>query len=478
MFPVTLYTFSKEINSTRRPSGQGATYNCQSNADFDIINPRIPLAMAAGSAANPTVYNYMYVAAWGRYYWINRWAWENGLWTAYGSVDALASWKTEIGATSAYILRAASEKDGSIVDTMYPSKANPVILQRSATNPWTTTFANGCIVCGVIGSGATQYYYFAPINFSGFVHYLLSDAFAEDTLNEFALGQSETLLDGYPELKALCDPLQYIASIIWLPFQPSGVDLNNTTTIRVGYASVSATAVGIGYGIEDAGVSWASIPNHPDAAARGSYCNTSLASYEVTIPPFGTISLDPGIMGQSTTLSASITIDVRTGAATMYLSTDVGQLARVEGNLGVQYQVGQVINQGYGLATAINTGLSLGASIASGAAAGGIVGGVVAGIGGGLGAIGDAARSAIPHASSTGSVGSVAQMYGTCTLQAMFYRPVSADNTHRGSPLCAVRTISALSGYILCSDVELTIPCTAEESNQIKDYMERGFFYA
>lgn len=478
MFAVTLYQISKEVNSTRQPSGAGATYSCQSNADFDIINPRIPLAMAAGAASNPTGYNYMYVPAWSRYYWIERWAFEGGLWTAYGAVDVLASWRQQIGATSAYILRAASAKNGAVVDTLYPSKANPTITTSTATNPWAVTMANGCIVCGIIGSGATQYYYFAPVNFTAFVNYLLSDAYTEDVLSSFAYGASQTLLDGYPELKVLVEPLQYIASIIWLPFEPSGVDLSATTSIKVGYVGVTATAAAIGYGRSDIAISWDSIPKHPDAATRGGYCNTSLASYEVTIPPFGTIQLDPGIVGQSSTMSASIIVDARTGAATMTLRTDAGQLARLDGNLGIQYQVGQVINQGYGLATGIQAGVSLGSSIAAGAAAGGIVGGAINAITGGLGMIGDAAKSAIPHASSTGSVGSISQLVGQCMMQAVFYRPVDADNSHRGSPLCEVRQINTLSGYVLCCDVELTIPCTSEESDRIKAYMEGGFFYA
>lgn len=482
MFPVTLYTFSKEVNSTRRPTGQGSTYSCQSNADFDIINPRIPLAMAAGSAANPTAYNYMYVAAWGRYYWINRWAWEGGLWTAYGSVDALASWKTEIGATSAYILRAASEKDPLVIDTLYPTKANPTIEMSSVNNPWAQFMPGGCIVCGIIGSGATQYYYFTPINFTAFINYLLSDQYTEDVLSSFAYGQSQTLLDGYPELKMLVEPLQYIASIIWLPFRPDPEEYNleSTITIKVGFVSVTAASASIGYGLSNKTLIWTDIPKHPDAASRGAYCNTSLSGYEITIPPFGTIQLDPGIVGQSTSLAALITIDARTGAATMELRSNGGGalLARLDGNLGVQYQVGQVVNQGYGLATGIQTGIQVGGSVISGASSGGIVGGLVNAISGGLGMVGDAAKCAIPHASSTGSVGSISQFHGDCNLQATFYRPVAADNTHRGSPLCAVRTISNLSGYILCCDVELSIPCTAEETTQIKAYMEGGFFYA
>ena len=134
MFPVQLYAFSKEVNSTKQPSGSGTVYQCQSNASFDIIAPRLPLNI--GAAANPTGYNYCKVPAWNRYYWINRWAFEGGLWVAYCSVDPLASWKTQIGQTSAYVLRSAYASDGRIPDHMYPTKSAPTITDVTISKDW------------------------------------------------------------------------------------------------------------------------------------------------------------------------------------------------------------------------------------------------------------------------------------------------------------------------------------------------------
>ena len=92
--------------------------------------------------------------------------------------------------------------------------------------------------------------------------------------------------------------------------------------------------------------------------------------------------------------------------------------------------------------------------------------------------IGDAARAKVPSTNTVGGTGGVAGLVGNVVLAYDHHSITGTDNSHRGSPLCEVRQINTLSGYILCCDVELTIPCTAEESDRIKSYMEGGFFYA
>lgn len=460
MFAVTLYTFSKEVNSTRRPSGQGATYNCQSNADFDIINPRIPLAMAAGSAANPSAYNYMYVPAWNRYYWINRWAWEGGLWTAYGSVDALASWKTEIGATSAYILRAAAEKDGSVIDNLYPQTANVTSVLQTVDSPWDLNPENGSFIVGIVGSGATQYLRFGYNALNLFLQYILSDAYAIDAIGALSLSTN-------PELKAVLDPLQYISTIVWLPF--GAVNGSPVTTVRVGYVDVSVAAYTLGNGYESGHASF-TVRRHPKAGTLGSWTNAALTDYRLYFPPFGTINIDPLLAAKATTIHCDFRVDCRTGRATLGLTTDSAFLCQVSGQVGIPWQIGQTVAAGYGASQLLTGALSTGLSIVAGNVPGAITGG--------LGMIGDAARAKVPSTNTVGGTGGVDGLVGNLSLVYDYHDIVDVDNTHRGSPLCAVRTISALSGYILCSDVELTIPCTAEESAQIKDYMERGFFYA
>ena len=54
---------------------------------------------------------------------------------------------------------------------------------------------------------------------------------------------------------------------------------------------------------------------------------------------------------------------------------------------------------------------------------------------------------------------------------------VDDDNTHNGRPLCDVRTISTLSGYMLIQDGDVTITGTSAEDSLIRSYLETGFYY-
>ena len=76
-----------------------------------------------------------------------------------------------------------------------------------------------------------------------------------------------------------------------------------------------------------------------------------------------------------------------------------------------------------------------------------------------------------------GSVGSSDSLVGTPALQAVFTDIVPDDVNSRGRPLCQVRRIDTLRGYIQCIDVEVNVGCTGMEHDMIKAHMERGFFY-
>ena len=101
-FAATFYTFRKKLNSTKQPSG-GSEYQIILKHGCSIIRPTISLDI--GQAGNPTGYNYCYIPAFNRYYYVSDWIFENRLWTASLKVDALASFKTYIGSSNEFILR-------------------------------------------------------------------------------------------------------------------------------------------------------------------------------------------------------------------------------------------------------------------------------------------------------------------------------------------------------------------------------------
>ena len=83
----------------------------------------------------------------------------------------------------------------------------------------------------------------------------------------------------------------------------------------------------------------------------------------------------------------------------------------------------------------------------------------------------------MPRASTVGTSGGFATGMGDFRLDHQFFRPVDDDNTHNGRPLCQMRTISNLSGYILVQDGDVATNGTSAEDAAIRSYLEGGFYY-
>ena len=212
-------------------------------------------------------------------------------------------------------------------------------------------------------------------------------------------------------------------------------------------------------------------PTHPQSAARGTFLNaapyTRLSLY---FPPFGVIEIDTSAALTESTITATTFVDKALGNATLEISAGTQVLSRVNARVGIPVQMSQVIAPGYGLLS----GLSAVAGAATNALTGNW-GGLASGV---MSSIGDAVKSQIPSANTIGSVGSVDSMIGDIKLQAIFAEIVDDDLVCRGRPLCEIRQISTIPGFIQCADVEVHLNCTSGEMVEIKNYMESGFFYA
>jgi hypothetical protein len=461
MFKTTFWALSKPVNSTAIPSGTGAEYDCQANQPLSVSAPVIKLQLPA--SVDPTIWNYCYIPNLHRYYWVSDWVYQGGLWFASMAVDALASYKTQIGALSPYILRAAAAYNGQIQDNLYPAKAVYQETRVTAASPWEYgTVVSGCYSVGIVSAGGvTDFWVMSRATLSAMLNYLLSEDYAADVLSELAI-------DAYPEAKAIIEPLQYISSVTWLP-----VPLPETTL----------TAVKIGYAVFPMQVSYANPsrpseyplsfnrPTHPQAAARGVYMNAApYTRYSLFVPPFGKVEIDGSLVLSNSAITATIYLDRCLGNGTMEIKSGNYVISRVNARIGMPVQLSQVIAPGMGILSVAGAAAGIAGSLFNKDYAGAISGGVSA--------IGDAIKSQIPSVNTIGSVGSCDALIGVPALQAVFAMTVDDDITSRGRPLCEVRRIDTLPGYLMCADVEVNIGCTASEHAQIKSYMESGFYYA
>ena len=97
-------------------------------------------------------------------------------------------------------------------------------------------------------------------------------------------------------------------------------------------------------------------------------------------------------------------------------------------------------------------------------------------IGGMNGMIGTIAGNIGGSATSYGMLGSRAK-YGNIQLRYIFYPVVDEDNARNGRPLCQVKKPSTLTGYMIAQRGDVDISGTLPEEEEIRRYLESGFFY-
>ena len=78
---------------------------------------------------------------------------------------------------------------------------------------------------------------------------------------------------------------------------------------------------------------------------------------------------------------------------------------------------------------------------------------------------------------SVGTNGGVNNLFGVITIQSEFKLLVNEDITRKGRPLCAIRTINTLSGFIQVDKADIDIATAEGEQEEIRSYMEGGFYY-
>lgn len=478
--------FSKRENSTKQPpatAGSYTEYECYMKEDTSIVNPTVILdnSFTLFSA------NYAYIPDTGRYYFVSDIVAIGKLWSVSLKCDVLATYKTTIGASSEYIIRAAGAYDSAVPDNYYPAKSSHTNYADSVNSPFIASgqsgirLQDGCFIVGIVNNdninrsnryGSVMYYVFDRPSMAYFVYHVLLDGVSND--NGFSTTDASFALQ-----RSIINPLDWIRSCIWLPVPAD--TFGGTGVIPAGRIYISDWHVDMpeGYTV------WLMTKNppvinysasitmrkHPQAATRGSWLNGApWTQISVNVPPFGNIEIDPITVSDVSTITAAYALDVITGICVLELKRGSYIINRLNSMVGVQIQLSQIMRD---YAGGLLGGL---ASIAGGL--GSLATGNAAGaFSSGMSLIGNALDMFKPRSQSLGGNGSFAELNEQITANFQFMTAADDDNTHNGRPLMAVRQISTLSGYMLCEHGDIEISGYDNERKQVAEYLTGGFFY-
>lgn len=339
---ITVYrNFAKELNSTKQPTG-GEVVNCVLKLPTTRLNPIFIL-----ESTDTTITHIKWD---NRYYFVDDYNHTSNSVTEYiCSVDPMGSWKSNIGASSQYVLRSASDSNEYIIDNLYPTTTN---MGRTAF-PFTgliDSSTSGCYVLGLISgninaSNNAVTYYCVSGNMLGTI---LSGMYSENLFDDINL--------------STFDPAKYIASCTYYPFDV--IESGGIETVQFGYWTAETSG-----GVEiQANVLNASnriktlqgqctIEEHPGVATRGKYLNASpYRKITLSMYSFGQVPVDGMYLMRDQTIYCNILVDMFTGSGTLIVYTNTGyELTRMTTSFGVPIQLAQIANGTSALTRAIGT---------------------------------------------------------------------------------------------------------------------------
>lgn len=455
---VTLYTFPKKVNSTKKPTSSTPKLETEGyiKSPSSIFNPVVELSVS------PIGYQYAYIYEFSRYYFIEDIVFNKGIWLVSMRIDVMGTYKTTIGASTSYILRAAASgrQNEYIIDTAFPLTGVVTYDSTIFESGISTSYNSGYYIVTTTGDQAANgktTYQLTPANFSSLVSALFTTA---DGLNWGDLTQGV--------INSLMNPIEYISSVIW---SPTAFTTSGTAEVMCGLWDSGVTAdlvtniLQLSYTVN--------IPKHPQAATYGKYCNLApYTHYDLDLGFTGTIPLDTSMLVDVSQILVSIRRDTMTGLAVVegrtVTSNNQMQLFKLTAPYGVPIPMTQVSSN---IAPVIQNAIQAGASALSGDVAGTVLSTA--------GFIGSMVDSLSGNVTNSGAQGIIAGHQMPKRLFSRFYEIAPRDKTNIGLPCYQYIKPSTCSGYqkVANAHILLTGDGTNREAAEINAIMEAGFYY-
>ena len=476
---IKLGTFSKRINSTKQPTLSGFTdFDCVLKDTTSVDNPTFLI-----SAADLEGYNY---ASWGtRYYFVSALrSIRNNLWEVDCALDVLATYKSNILATTAYVIY-DTVSNTELPDNRLPIKTTKSIDVSTAACPFVPD--GGCFILSLTGSNGTTGVYKAT---QGQLAALIDDVsdiwdnlfnypdapdkpdvpdYGSDFLENISLAVRYWADDfmWYIEYikQAVCqffgsgDLVQNIRECRFIPFNVGTT--GGSTTIYLGTFETQQTLGKLNTETVHRTAS-VSIPwQANDFRRRSPYTEVYLY-----LPYIGMIKLSSeNLVGQSS-ISVAYTLALRDGSLICTVSSGGEILGQYSGNVGASVPIGV-------------------SNINLPKAAQSVISGATSAAGKNLGGVGMAvlnfADAVTPNFSSIGGLDGIAGIGANqnITCYTVFHDTIVAPNTELltiGSPTMAPKALATLTGFCQCMDAHVEAPAMDNELEAIDNYLNSGFF--
>lgn len=388
------YKTGKKINSTKQiAQGIGdIELSCELKDVTNLLAPTLIISSNTfldqnNNIQNPLDFVYCYIPDFNRRYFVRDWSWIVGRWECSLEVDVLATYKTAVGNTTAFVLRSASQYDPDIIDTKYPTTmTEAAALQEESsfgnTTPWNTDIKTATIDQGFYVISVVN----ADLNTIGGVsYYAMSAAVMSELMNKLFsaptwMGITDASISSDLQ-KMLFNPMQYITNIMWIPRGFSTTNASTTNTLPFGWWSITLSGTAYRLNVDNTALEFTiscSMKYHPqyDSSKRRWLQLSPFTTCALYLPPFGFVPIDTTKIYLSDKIKARVRIDVITGMGTLFISHsytennieyDGGIIYTTVSQVGVPMSIAQMAIDWNAISSASTWVAAAGVSLASGA---------------------------------------------------------------------------------------------------------------
>lgn len=475
---LKMFKLNKRINSTKLPTLEDLLISGEVVLKQATSVDKPIFIMACGADDMPKARICNYVEFQGNFFWITSIVQLNNTHIEIScEVDVLATFKTEILQTKAYVLYSDSAGRTDLIDNRNVRTINWKYRKTVREKVSMFTKGDSCYIVEVING-------YPSTKLSTSTFYLMSSSQMEALMS--SLYGSNDFFDNI--VKSIQNPSNLMVKAIWYPFgigEFQGAFTGQEESVKVGNYEAGAN----GYRIQNIDFSSTAELIHIDLSGllQDNYAyDESNCTLKCTLPFYGMIELPV-----STTLKAGtreffirITLDILSGTLMYEIlgsAGEAGYRTRVyKTSFGCTVPLGyQSYNplQFIGAVTGAVGGVAA-ATMAPEAVAGGMI----------ASAAGFGASNVISSVSSLqkdngviGTIGSRVDMgwandITVEVLTAELSESVTAKKEVLGLPCCSTVELSTLTGYCQCSNASVSAIAMPEEITKINNYLNGGVY--
>ena len=457
--------FSKRKNSTKQPlDAQAIEVDIHLKDNCSIINPVIE------TTSLPINANYFYIDDFKRYYFLdNTERTSNTIKNMAAEVDVLATYKSQIGSTSAMIAYSSTGWDQWKIDSRLPVKVTKT-LDDNSNSPAAFDYS-GTFILTVVNdqsnTGMTAQYAITASSLR---------AMAVDLFNNSGL---------ITELKEyLAAAWDSIVCCKWIPFSTSDAP-GSLVQVKLGKSNVNANGYLLSNPCYKSYPCTISIPwTYTDFRKASPF--TSLAAW---LPGYGLIELNPSDLVGLSSIKFDFRVDWSCGDVCCQIKDPVDGTVfqSIEYNVAVDVPLSNYTIDVAGIVS--NTTSLVGGAVGTMASAPmAVATGNVAQLASGFSNLAANGVNSILAAnkrevSFKGGIGGRATISeGLDVVIYSFSQDTEDPNDVNyiakiGRPVGVVGTISSHSGYVQCDGASCDMPGTAIEKDRVNAYLNSGFFY-